>query len=154
MLAQPRELEHGAWLISQCVGLDRLPQGPEAGAELLAYLTLGAAARYDGMPLLRPKVHLFVCGLDEMVIAFEEKEGRCGKPPLWIALTARADVDLIQFHDLTSTAAAINIGESLRTSAAQLLDMGLETSRFLSSGNLTTRTTCLSTTQCRETPAF
>lgn len=86
ILAQPRELDYGAWLISQRVGHDRLPQGPEASAELLAYLTLGAAARHDDKPLLRPKVHLFVRGLDEMVVALDEVESRC-KPALFMSIS-------------------------------------------------------------------
>lgn len=44
-------------------------QGDRASAELLAYLILGAAAQEDGGSLLRPKVHFFIRGLDEMVVA-------------------------------------------------------------------------------------
>jgi len=91
VLAQPQELNHGAWQISQRVGAGRLPKGPEATAELLAYLTLGAAARHEDMPLLRPKVHLFVCGLEEMVVALDEVENRC-KLKLFMSISdARAE---------------------------------------------------------------
>ncbi|MCY2926090.1 MAG: hypothetical protein NT031_11730, partial [Planctomycetota bacterium] len=71
ILAQPRSLDEAAWLTSQRVAGNRLPQGERASAELLAYLILGAAARRDGESLLRPKVHFFIRGLDEMAVAFD-----------------------------------------------------------------------------------
>ena len=49
--------------------MGRMPQGDQANAELLAYLVLGAAAQKGGESLLRPKVHFFLRGLDEMVVA-------------------------------------------------------------------------------------
>ena len=49
--------------------MGRLAQGDQANAELLAYLVLGAAAQKGGESLLRPKVHFFLRGLDEMVVA-------------------------------------------------------------------------------------
>jgi len=42
-------------------------------AELLCYLALGAAAIKNESPLLRPKLHYFVKGLEGAVIAFEKK---------------------------------------------------------------------------------
>jgi hypothetical protein len=39
-------------------------------AEMLAYLTLGALAQYEGDPLLRPKLHYFLQGLQGLGIAF------------------------------------------------------------------------------------
>src|SRR5262249_57462245 len=52
-------------------GMSRLGGGNRASAELLAYLTLGAAAQKGGESLLRPKVHFFLRGLDEMVVALD-----------------------------------------------------------------------------------
>ena len=49
--------------------MGRLAQGDQANAELLAYLVLGAAAQKGGESLLRPKVHFFLRGLDEMMVA-------------------------------------------------------------------------------------
>ncbi|MDY7107964.1 MAG: DEAD/DEAH box helicase [Planctomycetota bacterium] len=50
--------------------------------ELLCWLTLGAAARRDGRPLLRPVVHGFIRGIAGAVVTFpEEHEG----PKLWLA---------------------------------------------------------------------
>lgn len=71
ILAQPRSLDEAAWLTSQRVAGNRLPQGDTATAELLAYLVMGAAARNDGESLLRPKVHFFIRGLDEMAVAID-----------------------------------------------------------------------------------
>ncbi len=70
MLNRPLKLDQAAWIISQRVAPGRLPEGDRATAELLTYLMLGAAAQKDGESLLRPKVHFFLRGLDEMVVAF------------------------------------------------------------------------------------
>ena len=63
--------------------LEALPPVLEAGvgrpvteAEVLAWLTLGAAARRDGRPLLRPVVHGFVRGIGGAVVSFPaERDG-------------------------------------------------------------------------------
>ena len=69
--------------------LESLPPALEAGvgravteAEILAWLTLGAAARRDGRPLLRPVVHAFVRGISGAVVSFPED---AGEPHLWLA---------------------------------------------------------------------
>src|SRR5260370_6084457 len=51
-----------------------MAQGDNADAELLAYLVLGAAGRKGEESLLRPKVHFFLRGLDEMVVALDSTE--------------------------------------------------------------------------------
>jgi DEAD/DEAH box helicase/Helicase conserved C-terminal domain/MrfA Zn-binding domain len=51
-------------------------------AEVLIWLTLGAAARREGRPLLRPVVHGFVRGLGGAVVTFPEGRSR---PELWLA---------------------------------------------------------------------
>jgi hypothetical protein len=55
---------------------------PVSEAEILAWLTLGAAARRGGRPLLRPVVHVFVRGISGAVVSFPE--GKDG-PDLWLA---------------------------------------------------------------------
>ena len=55
---------------------------PVTEAEVLAWLTLGAAARRDGRPLLRPVVHGFVRGIGGAVVSFPEDGGG---PRLWLA---------------------------------------------------------------------
>lgn len=69
ILKRPQELAEGAWIVSNAVKHNRCLAGEATTAELLAYLTLGAAAGRAGESLLRPKVHFFVRGLDEMVVA-------------------------------------------------------------------------------------
>ena len=55
---------------------------PVTEAEVLAWLTLGAAARRDGRPLLRPVVHGFVRGIGGAVVSFpDDADG----PRLWLA---------------------------------------------------------------------
>ena len=66
--------------------LETLVGRPVTEAEILAWLTLGAAARRDGRPLLRPVVHGFVRGIGGAVVSFPE-EGN--DPRLW--LTAEDD---------------------------------------------------------------
>jgi hypothetical protein len=56
---------------------------------------------------------------------------RCGKEPARLALAAQAQVDMLQFFGVKSQGKAINIGESLRTAAARLLDMGQEDLQLL-----------------------
>ena len=55
---------------------------PVAEAEVLAWLTLGAAARANGRPLLRPVVHGFVRGIGGAVATFPEDGAG---PQLWLA---------------------------------------------------------------------
>ena len=52
------------------------------GGEILAWLTLGAAARRHDRPLLRPLVHAFVRGIGGAVATFPEDHGG---PVLWLA---------------------------------------------------------------------
>ena len=50
--------------------------------ELLAWLALGAAARKEGRPLLRPVVHAFVRGVEGAVVTFPLGKDR---PQLWLS---------------------------------------------------------------------
>ena len=52
-------------------------------AEILAWLTLGAAARHEGRPLLRPVVHAFVRGISGAVVTFPtaSRTRGSGSPP-------------------------------------------------------------------------
>ena len=72
--SNPKRLNEAAWQTSQRLAMGRLPEGDRANAELLAYLVLGAAAQKSGESLLRPKVHFFLRGLDEMVVALDGTE--------------------------------------------------------------------------------
>ena len=75
-LATPRALEMLPPALEAEIGR------PVTEAEILAWLTLGAAARRDGRPLLRPVVHGFVRGIGGAVVSFpEEADG----PRLWLA---------------------------------------------------------------------
>ena len=75
-LATPRALEELPPALEARVGR------PVTEAEVLAWLTLGAAARRDGRPLLRPVVHGFVRGIGGAVVSFPaESDG----PRLWLA---------------------------------------------------------------------
>src|SRR3954468_16327298 len=64
--------------------MSRLAEGDRANAELLAYLILGAAALKGAESLLRPKVHFFLRGLDEMVVALD---GTASAPEMHLFLS-------------------------------------------------------------------
>jgi len=66
LLAEPRPLDELPELLETRVGR------AVCEAEILAWLTLGAAARRDGRPLLRPVVHAFVRGISGAVVTFPE----------------------------------------------------------------------------------
>lgn len=54
---------------------------PTSEEEILAYLALGAAARRNDRPLLRPVVHGFVRGVGSAVVTFPGEDG----PRLWLS---------------------------------------------------------------------
>ena len=75
-LAQPRALDELPAALEQRVGR-AVPQ-----AEILSWLALGAAARLQSRPLLRPVVHGFIRGIGGAVVSFPDgTEG----PKLWLA---------------------------------------------------------------------
>lgn len=51
-------------------------------AEVLLWLALGAAARRDGRPLVRPVLHVFIRGIGGAVVTFPEGKER---PRLWLS---------------------------------------------------------------------
>lgn len=65
--------------------LARSEPGEEAGLEILAYLALGAAGDKDGTVLLRPKMHLFVRGLEGAAAVFD---GDPAEPRLYFSAEA------------------------------------------------------------------
>ena len=67
-LAEPRPLEELPHALEKRIGR------PVTEAEILSWLTLGAAARYDERPLLRPVIHGFVRGIGGAVVSFPEQE--------------------------------------------------------------------------------
>ena len=75
-LATPRPLDKLRDALERRVGR------PVTEAEILAWLTLGAAARRDGRPLLRPVVHAFVRGIGGAVVSFNDGDDN---PLLWLA---------------------------------------------------------------------
>ena len=75
-LAEPRALEELPAALEQRIGRSA------SQAEILSWLTLGAAARLHGRPLLRPVVHAFVRGVGGAVVSFpKDADG----PRLWLA---------------------------------------------------------------------
>ena len=75
-LAGPRELQALPDELAKQIGRS------VSEAEILTWLTLGAAARSNGRPLLRPVVHGFVRGISGAVVSFPEKEAGL---KLWLA---------------------------------------------------------------------
>ena len=79
-LAGPRPLHELPEALEKHIGR------PVTEAEILAWLTLGAAARRDERPLLRPVIHGFVRGIGGAVVSFPEDE-----PGARLWLTAKDD---------------------------------------------------------------
>ena len=75
-LKTPRPLEELPETLEQRVGR------PVTETEILAWLTLGAAARHQERPLLRPVVHGFVRGIGGAVVTFPED---WNSARLWLA---------------------------------------------------------------------
>lgn len=75
-LNRPRPLQE---LIQQ---LTQQTQRPLTEAEILIWLALGAAARQENRPLLRPVIHLFVRGIGGAVATFPKDQPR---PKLWLS---------------------------------------------------------------------
>lgn len=82
LLATPRVLTDIVTEIGELVGRHVSEE------ELLCWLTLGAAARVDGRPLLRPVVHGFIRGISGAVATFPVGEAR---PRLWLAAEDELD---------------------------------------------------------------
>ncbi len=80
-LEHPRDLAEVTLELRARLARKGLP--PETTtAEVLAYLALGAFARRGEVPLLRPKLHVFVRGLEGAVATFE---GAPPQPRLWFS---------------------------------------------------------------------
>ena len=75
-LATPQALEDLPGLLQERIGR------PVTEAEILAWLALGAAARCEGRPLLRPVLHGFVRGIGGAIVSFPEA---MRGPKLWLA---------------------------------------------------------------------
>lgn len=73
VLEKPDYLAQALQALNIQLGRDATAIGEQARAEMLCYLALGAAAEMNGDPLLRPKVHYFIKGLDGAVVAFDQK---------------------------------------------------------------------------------
>ena len=76
LLARPRPLHELPAELQSTVGR------AVSEAEILSWLTLGAAAQTGGRPLLRPVVHAFVRGISGAVVSFPESESGA---QLWLA---------------------------------------------------------------------
>lgn len=79
-LAGPRSLEELPEALEKHVGR------PVTEAEILSWLTLGAAARQNERPLMRPVIHGFVRGIGGAVVSFPEEEATAQ-----LRLTAKDD---------------------------------------------------------------
>lgn len=74
---------------------------PVHHAEILMWLALGAAARHNDRPLLRPVVHVFIRGVDGAVVTFPPS---MDEPHLWLsAVDATEEDDLFPLDALTCT---------------------------------------------------
>ena len=70
------------------VALEEAVGRPVSEEEILAWLTLGAAARLESRPLLRPVVHVFVRGISGAVVSYPNDSN---DPHLWLAAEDEID---------------------------------------------------------------
>ncbi len=73
-LNHPLYLSEAVQRIQKQLGRHDVLVDEQAQGELLCYLILGAAAEFEGNPLMRPKVHYFVKGLEGAVLAFSYQQ--------------------------------------------------------------------------------
>jgi len=76
ILVEPQPLEDLPTMLERTIGRTVSEE------EILAWLTLGAAARVGGRPLLRPVVHAFIRGISGGVVSFPEGDS---EPRLWLS---------------------------------------------------------------------
>lgn len=70
-ITNPDSLIDAVQLINNLLARKNYPPSDQSSAEMLCYLTLGAFAQKNGNPLLRPKIHYFVKGLEGVVVGFD-----------------------------------------------------------------------------------
>jgi len=92
--AKPRILSDIFDLLKNKIG--RKLSDEELGAEILAYLTLGAIAKDQGEPLLRPKIHYFVSGLHGLIAGYDKGTWRLFKDD--VEAEAFADAIKLPIH--------------------------------------------------------
>ena len=97
-LGKPAELREAIQSVAIRLGRDINKTDDQAQGELLCYLSLGAAAEKDDNPLLRPKVHYFVRGLEGAVIHFEPRNGSDAGfyPKLYLSLSKALETDALE----------------------------------------------------------
>lgn len=95
-LRKPRKLHDLLETLGETLGR------PISQEEILIWLALGAAARQDGRPLLRPVVHGFVRGVSGAVVTFPDHSADA---KLWLSAedALAVDVDLHRFPLLSCT---------------------------------------------------
>lgn len=84
ILNQPESIEEAISKIHGSISRDTRDIGIKAQTELLCYLALGSFAEKEGNPLLRPKVHYFVKGLEGVVTVFETHEDNKFYPKMYM----------------------------------------------------------------------
>jgi hypothetical protein len=120
VLEHPRHLADAAKELWRHLRRSGQP-GSGAGAEILAYLALAAFAEKDGAPLLRPKMHMFLRGLEGAAATFD------GDPP---QLTLHFSPEAAVEHDPQRLPSAIFPVAVCRTCGQHYLTAHLHDFRF------------------------
>lgn len=79
-----------------CTELSKEFGRPIDEAEVLLWLALGAAARQDGRPLVRPVLHVFIRGIGGAVVTFPESDER---PKLWLSAEDKTRIEAEEHPD-------------------------------------------------------
>ena len=91
ILSQPESIEEAISKINRSINRDTWDTGVKSQTELLCYLALGAFAEKEGNPLLRPKVHYFVKGLEGVVTVFKKDEEGKFYPKMYMNIDEAMD---------------------------------------------------------------
>ncbi len=74
-LPKPVELDEAVQVVNNNIGRGAIQISDQLTGELLCYLVLGAAAEKKANPLIRPKLHYFLRGLEGAVVTFGNTDG-------------------------------------------------------------------------------
>lgn len=95
-LDQPLYLQDAVQRIQTRLGRSTWVVDDAAKGELLCYLVLGAAAEHEDTPLMRPKVHYFIKGLEGAVITFVPREGETFRAELHLSLASATQSQAVE----------------------------------------------------------
>ncbi len=97
-LTKPLSVKEAVNFIQRLLARTNYMATDQTSAEMLCYLTLGASAQKEGNPLLRPKIHYFVKGLEGAVVGFD-KDQNTDERNTRLFLSKEKAIDALAYDD-------------------------------------------------------